>query len=128
MAGHGTDIALFPGIAELGGLHVIATERHESRRIDRQLFGRCGRQGDPGSAEVILAMDDELVTRYCPKIVVALGDLVRHKGETIPRWAGNLIVWFAQRAAERRHAKLCRDLLKRDKQITDLLAFSGRSE
>src|SRR5690606_24106988 len=50
MAGRGTDIKLGPGVAEIGGLHVIGTERHESRRIDRQLRGRCARQGDPGSS------------------------------------------------------------------------------
>jgi preprotein translocase subunit SecA len=51
MAGRGTDIRLAPGVSRLGGLHVIATERHDARRIDRQLFGRCGRQGDPGTYE-----------------------------------------------------------------------------
>lgn len=51
MAGRGTDIKLGPGVAEAGGLHIIGTERHESRRIDRQLRGRAGRQGDPGSSK-----------------------------------------------------------------------------
>jgi preprotein translocase subunit SecA len=64
MAGRGTDIKLAPGIAEIGGLHVLATERNESRRIDRQLFGRCARQGDPGSAQAIVSLDDEFVSRY----------------------------------------------------------------
>ncbi|MFZ1908038.1 MAG: prepilin peptidase, partial [Burkholderiales bacterium] len=59
MAGRGTDIRLGPGVAESGGLHVILTEYHESRRIDRQLFGRCGRQGDPGSCEAIVSLEDE---------------------------------------------------------------------
>ena len=67
MAGRGTDIRLAPGVAELGGLHVIATERHEARRIDRQLFGRCGRQGDPGTSEAIVSLEDELVTVYVSK-------------------------------------------------------------
>jgi len=61
MAGRGTDIVLGPGVAELGGLHVIATELHESQRIDRQLIGRCGRQGDPGSWRQYLALDDDLL-------------------------------------------------------------------
>src|SRR5262249_3997301 len=64
MAGRGTDIRLAPGVAERGGLHVIGTERHEARRIDRQLFGRCGRQGDPGSYEMIVSLEDELFTIY----------------------------------------------------------------
>src|SRR3990170_4095314 len=61
MAGRGTDIRLGPGVAELGGLHVLATERHEARRIDRQLFGRGGRQGDPGSFQLIVSLEDEIV-------------------------------------------------------------------
>ncbi|MCE9547640.1 MAG: preprotein translocase subunit SecA, partial [Planctomycetia bacterium] len=62
MAGRGTDIVLGPGVAELGGLHVIGTELHESARIDRQLIGRCGRQGDPGTWRQYLALDDEILT------------------------------------------------------------------
>ena len=61
MAGRGTDIPLAAGVAELGGLHVICTERNEARRIDRQLFGRCGRQGDPGSYESLLCLEDEIL-------------------------------------------------------------------
>ena len=61
MAGRGTDIKLGPGVKELGGLHVICTEMHDSARIDRQLIGRCGRQGDPGTYRQYLAMDDELL-------------------------------------------------------------------
>jgi preprotein translocase subunit SecA len=61
MAGRGTDIKLGEGIAELGGLHVICTEMHDAGRIDRQLIGRCGRQGDPGTFRQYLALDDELL-------------------------------------------------------------------
>ncbi len=61
MAGRGTDIKIGPGVAELGGLHVIGTERHESRRIDNQLRGRTGRQGDPGSSQFFVSMDDDLM-------------------------------------------------------------------
>ena len=61
MAGRGTDIKLGEGIAEKGGLHVICTEVHDSARIDRQLMGRCGRQGDPGSIQQYLAVDDEIL-------------------------------------------------------------------
>ena len=68
MAGRGTDIKLGDGVAELGGLHVICTELHESQRIDRQLIGRCGRQGDPGTYRQFLALDDEiLLTGFGPK-------------------------------------------------------------
>ncbi|MGZ7445243.1 preprotein translocase subunit SecA [Paenibacillus sp. TH7-28] len=64
MAGRGTDILLGEGVADLGGLHIIGTERHESRRIDNQLRGRAGRQGDPGSTQFYLSLGDELMKRF----------------------------------------------------------------
>ncbi len=64
MAGRGTDIQLGPGVAELGGLHVIGTNRHESRRIDNQLRGRAGRQGDPGSSEFFVSLQDDLLLKF----------------------------------------------------------------
>ncbi|MGE3961873.1 MAG: preprotein translocase subunit SecA [Dehalococcoidia bacterium] len=66
MAGRGTDIKLGPGVAEAGGLHVIGTERHESRRIDNQLRGRSGRQGDPGSTRFFVSFEDDLMKRFAP--------------------------------------------------------------
>ncbi len=62
MAGRGTDIKLGAGVAELGGLHVICTELHDSARIDRQLIGRCGRQGDPGTYRQYLSLDDDILS------------------------------------------------------------------
>ncbi|SFD42792.1 protein translocase subunit secA [Bacillus sp. OV194] len=64
MAGRGTDIKLGEGVRELGGLHILGTERHESRRIDNQLRGRSGRQGDPGSSQFYISMEDELMRRF----------------------------------------------------------------
>lgn len=64
MAGRGTDIQLGPGVAELGGLHVIGANRHESRRIDNQLRGRAGRQGDPGSSRFFVSLEDDLLVKY----------------------------------------------------------------
>jgi preprotein translocase subunit SecA len=64
MAGRGTDIILGEGVAELGGLHVIGTERHESRRIDNQLKGRAGRQGDPGSSQFFISLEDDMFRRF----------------------------------------------------------------
>ena len=64
MAGRGTDILLGEGVADIGGLHIIGTERHESRRIDNQLRGRAGRQGDPGSTQFYLSLGDELMKRF----------------------------------------------------------------
>lgn len=67
MAGRGTDIKLAPGVADLGGLCVFGTERHESRRIDNQLRGRSGRQGDPGYSRFFVSLDDELMRRFAPE-------------------------------------------------------------
>src|SRR5687767_11933743 len=64
MAGRGTDIKLGPGVTEVGGLHVIGTERHEARRIDRQLRGRCARQGDPGSSHFFISLEDDLMRLF----------------------------------------------------------------
>jgi preprotein translocase subunit SecA len=64
MAGRGTDIVLGPGVAAIGGLHVVGTERHEARRIDNQLRGRCGRQGDPGSSRFFLSLEDDLLKLF----------------------------------------------------------------
>ncbi|HEX6692200.1 MAG TPA: preprotein translocase subunit SecA [Burkholderiales bacterium] len=118
MAGRGTDIKLPPGIVELGGLHVICTERHDSGRIDRQLFGRCGRQGDPGSCETFVSVADELVTTH----LKPAGRLAP------PQWAGRALIALAQWRAERAHSQARRDLLAADEQLGDQLAFSGRGE
>ena len=75
MAGRGTDIVLGPGVAEAGGLHIIGTERHESRRIDNQLRGRAGRQGDPGSRRFYVSLEDELMRRFGSERIRAHGRL-----------------------------------------------------
>lgn len=129
MAGRGTDILLGPGVCELGGLHVIATERHEARRIDRQLFGRCGRQGDPGTCEAIISLEDELLAVYGGRVLKWLA----HVGLKLPivplrRLLGKIIFHRAQRSAERQHARIRKDLLRFDEQISDSLAFTGRLE
>jgi preprotein translocase subunit SecA len=67
MAGRGTDIKLGPGVAEVGGLHIIGTERHEARRIDNQLRGRAGRQGDPGSSRFFVSFGDDIMRRFAPE-------------------------------------------------------------
>ena len=129
MAGRGTDIRLGPGVAELGGLHVIATERHDSRRIDRQLFGRCGRQGDPGTSEALVSLEDDLVSAYVGKPlqwIAAIG--LRIPGGWVGRWIGGILLRKAQRSAERLHGRMRHDLLKMDEQLSDSLAFSGKTE
>jgi len=129
MAGRGTDIRLGPGVAELGGLHVIATERHEARRIDRQLFGRCGRQGDLGTCEAIVSLDDELITIYLNKhFVRVIGSALGNPRTRVGQRSGKLLFRIGQIAAERLHARMRRQLLKMDEHLSDALAFSGRPE
>jgi preprotein translocase subunit SecA len=128
MAGRGTDIKLAEGVAGLGGLCVIATERHDARRIDRQLFGRCGRQGDPGSAVALVSLEDELITVYVGKGLRTAAQLMLRLPQPFAGLMGRLILNRAQRKAERLHARMRRDLLKMDEQMGDSLSFSGRLE
>jgi preprotein translocase subunit SecA len=128
MAGRGTDIRLGPGVADLGGLHVIATERHEAGRIDRQLFGRCGRQGDAGTCEGLVCLEDELVHVYSGKLLRRLAVLLLRKGGRHGMALVGKLFGHAQGTAGRRHSRMRRDLHKRDEQLGDALAFSGRQE
>jgi preprotein translocase subunit SecA len=129
MAGRGTDIRLAPGVVDLGGLHVIATERHEAGRIDRQLFGRCGRQGDPGSCEAIVSFEDELITVYVGRLLQWVAAVCLKFPASFPsRWLGKIIFRRAQHIAERMHGRMRHDLLKFDEHISDSLAFTGRLE
>ena len=123
MAGRGTDIKLAPGIAEAGGLHVITTELNDSARIDRQLFGRCGRQGDPGSCEAILAIEEDLVASFMP----LAAERLRHL-DSPPLALGRAVFAAAQWRAERAHSRARRDLLDLDDYLGDVLAFSGVGE
>ena len=128
MAGRGTDIRLAPGVVELGGLHVLATERHEAGRIDRQLFGRCGRQGDPGSHGAFVSIEDEIVTVYAGRMERWLARLASRTSGRTGDWLAGLVVGRAQRAAERVHSRVRRDLLRYDEQLETTLAFAGRAE
>ncbi|HTO49756.1 MAG TPA: prepilin peptidase, partial [Burkholderiales bacterium] len=128
MAGRGTDIRLGKGVEPLGGLHVIATELHESRRIDRQLFGRCGRQGDPGSFEAIVSLQDELSRVYLKGLPLALAQRLVGDGRGFAQALLRKLVRFAQIRAEASHAAIRRELLAMDEQLGDLLAFSGKGE
>jgi preprotein translocase subunit SecA len=128
MAGRGTDITLSADARASGGLHVIATERHEARRIDRQLLGRGGRQGDPGSYDVITSLEDDLVRAHGSSFLFRNGGHSPPPGSDPTSRMRRLIVWHAQQRAERLHSKTRRQLLKMDERINTLLAFSGRSE
>ncbi|MGH8632441.1 MAG: prepilin peptidase, partial [Burkholderiales bacterium] len=123
MAGRGTDIRLAAEAAALGGLHVISTELNDSGRIDRQLFGRGARQGDRGSCQAILAVEDDLVATYLPLACAWFSRVGQ-----IPSWFGRALFTLAQMRAERAHSRARRDLLELDDQLGDLLAFAGRGE
>lgn len=128
MAGRGTDIRLGRGVAELGGLHVIATERHEAARIDRQLFGRCGRQGDPGSYQAVLSYEDQLIESYMPRGWRWLLSVIATGGVRVRHWMGPVVFSLAQRRAQRLHRRARKRVLKLDEQLDSLLAFTGPRE
>lgn len=128
IAGRGTDIPVAQAAIEAGGLHVIVTERFEAGRIDRQLIGRCARQGDPGSAVAILSLEDELATAYYPKALRWSVDRSTVRGQPLPRWAGAWAIRLCQRLLERRHARVRAELFSQDQHQTDRMAFAGRSE
>jgi preprotein translocase subunit SecA len=102
---------------------VVATELHDAARIDRQLFGRCGRQGDPGTYEAIVALEDDLVKSYGPLV-----HGVRHHFGRLPAWLGGAMFAAAQWRAERVHSRARRDLIDLDDYLGNILAFSGRGE
>jgi preprotein translocase subunit SecA len=128
MAGRGTDIQLGAGVLESGGLHVIATQRSEARRIDRQLFGRCGRQGDPGSYEEIFSLEDDPLQAFFPVGIRRI--LVERWVAKAPlfAWQAKLLTRLPQWAEERRHARTRRSLMAMEEYLERLLAFSGPGE
>lgn len=124
MAGRGTDIVLGPGASQNGGLHVIATECHESRRIDRQLFGRAARQGDPGSARLFVSLEDELVCRY---LHVAVRKTIRayfQKDFAGAQWLAVKAVRLAQLTAQSVAYYRRRSVLRTDTWLDDSLSFA----
>jgi preprotein translocase subunit SecA len=124
MAGRGTDIRLGAGVAELGGLHVLGTERHEARRIDRQLAGRSGRQGDPGTSQFFLCLEDELLEGLGPKPQAKLRVIgLQGKGEDWQSYQPRFLK--AQRRVERRHRKERVDLMIYEKQRQEILKDLG---
>jgi preprotein translocase subunit SecA len=117
MAGRGTDIRLGKGVHDLGGLHVICTELHEAQRIDRQLIGRCGRQGDPGTYRQFLALDDEILgTAYGPKKADRLKQRGRELAGNGPVSGYEAMIYKAQRKVEKRHFRDRKVLLYHEKE------------
>lgn len=125
MAGRGTDIKLGRDVAGLGGLHVISTEMNESGRIDRQLFGRAGRQGDPGSSVLFASFEDELIKKHCP---YWLANFARST------WAKNLdgsnplalkLFQHSQRNATRQAVRRRKAVMKQDRWLEEMFALNS---
>ena len=115
MAGRGTDIVLGEGVRELGGLHILGTERHESRRIDNQLRGRAGRQGDPGSSRFYLSLEDNLMRLFgSDRIKGLMGKLGLKDGEAIENNMVSRAVENAQKKVEAHHFEIRKTLLDYD--------------
>lgn len=128
MAGRGTDIKVTRSVAQVGGLHVLATERHEAKRIDRQLHGRTGRQGEPGSCETVTSLEDELLATAHGRVVRWVARRLITSGKPLEGWLASFLARRAQLSAERLHARVRRELLQHEDQLESTLAFSGRVE
>ncbi len=115
MAGRGTDIKLGPGVAKIGGLHILGTERHEARRIDNQLRGRSGRQGDGGSSQFFLSFDDDLMSIFAPDWTVkALSWIGWEEGQPIYHKRISKGIEKAQKKVEERNFDIRKSLLEYD--------------
>jgi preprotein translocase subunit SecA len=128
MAGRGTDIPLGPGVDDIGGLHVIAAERNTARRIDRQLFGRTARQGDPGSYESILSLEDRVMQDFMAKYVQLIAARYGSSPSPLPGWLGKYVTNHCQCRSEHRQRQQRRILEKMDDYYGRMLAFSGERE
>jgi preprotein translocase subunit SecA len=115
MAGRGTDIKLGPGVPEAGGLHVIGTERHEARRIDRQLRGRCARQGDPGSSHFFISLEDDLMRLFgSDKIVKYMEKMGLEEGQELEHPLLNRSIGQAQKRVEQHNFQIRKRTLEYD--------------
>lgn len=125
MAGRGTDIKLASGVAQLGGMHLVAVERHESRRIDRQLVGRVARQGDPGSARFFVSAEDVIVQRFAPDLARRLAALADPQGVESPDF--DRLTDIAQHRSESESITQRRRLLAHDTWLDEVLAQFGKA-
>jgi preprotein translocase subunit SecA len=128
MAGRGTDIQLAEDVPAIGGLHVILSERYDSKRIDRQLAGRCARQGDPGFVESLLSLEDSLMSVVSPRLRRVLEYLMVILGSKLGQKSGAVGIRITQIFVERFHSRSRKELLKSDHQMGKNLAFSGKNE
>jgi len=115
MAGRGTDIKLGPGVPEIGGLHVLGTERHEARRIDRQLRGRCARQGDPGSSHFFISLEDDLMRLFgSDRIVKYMEKMGLEEGQELTHPLLNRSIQQAQKRVEQHNFQIRKRTLEYD--------------
>ena len=115
MAGRGTDIKLGPGVKDAGGLAIIGTERHESRRVDRQLRGRAGRQGDPGSSQFFVSLEDDLMRLFGSERIAGMMDRMGHKeGEVLQHSMITRSIERAQKKVEENNFGIRKRLLEYD--------------
>jgi preprotein translocase subunit SecA len=126
MAGRGTDIKLGRGVQDCGGLAVIATERHESLRVDRQLFGRAARQGDPGRAQAFVSVEDELIQRNAPKLAPVVRWLAGKGDKPLVNPLFRMLFRRAQRKAQRQALSQRKSVLSTDDWLDESLGFAGR--
>lgn len=129
MAGRGTDIKLAEGVDAVGGLHVIVTEGHDNARVDRQLVGRCARQGDAGTWRTLWSLEDELLSDVSTTVTSFLKTMLRQKPDSVV-WQKTGMGWYrlAQWRVERAHRGVRRRLLKSDLRLRQSLSFSGQME
>ena len=122
MAGRGTDILISDEVVSLGGLHVISTQRHESSRVDLQLYGRTARQGQPGTVIPILSLEDFILKQHCPKVLYSILQ------KTVETPAGRLLALFTytliQKRTEKSSSSIRRKILEKDFSLNDMLSFA----
>jgi preprotein translocase subunit SecA len=128
MAGRGTDIKLDEAAIKAGGLHVVCCEKNISARIDRQLAGRCGRQGDPGSYQAILSMQDAFIEKRFGRLARAVARFSDDTQVVKPQWLGRIAMKFSQVMTEYYYRQIRNAMMKVDKDRDTMLAFSGISE
>jgi len=128
MAGRGTDIKLTEQTMSLGGLYVIATGIHDSRRIDRQLCGRCARQGDPGSYQLLCSFEDDIPQRFLSGLVQAIGRRTAAQSSSLGQRAAFALIRFSQSRAEKSNYLLRKDLMNTDDRLSRSLSFTGLLE
>ena len=128
MAGRGTDIELGEGVAALGGLHVINTQCHEEFRVDRQLYGRCARQGDPGSVQTMVSLSDALLQDFYPGKLRAWLDKYLNEGRSMPQGLVKRLVRLSQKMMAKRYQLERKDVMQMDEKLGKLLAYTGPQE